>query len=111
MQSAQPTNTETLCVRTMNKVDLAETGKILASELDELSRDYHVKSDQHEILIWEADILRAKAQDLIENCGLSENLQASTLISKWGDSLAKKIPVIANKVNSFHKEYASIKNT
>ena len=95
----------------MNELELAEAGKILATELDDLSKGYHVKSDQHEILIWEADILRAKAQDLIESCGLSENLQDSTLISKWGESLAKKIPLIATKVSSFHKEYASIKNT
>lgn len=100
-----------LCILNMNKVELAEAGKALAIEIDELSKKYHVKSDQHEILIWEADILRAKSQDLLNDSGLSENLQTSTLISSWGEGLAKNIPAVANKVIHFHKEYAAIRNT
>jgi hypothetical protein len=95
----------------MGNVELSKIGNILAAELDKLSALYHVKSDQHEILIWEADILRAKAQDLIEKCGLNENLNDSTLISKWGGGLATSIPEIANRVKEFHEQYNSAKST
>ncbi|BCL69434.1 hypothetical protein TUMSATVNIG1_13830 [Vibrio nigripulchritudo] len=53
----------------MSHVKLSETGNTLALEVDRLACDYHVKSDQYEILKWEADILRAKTKDLIEAWG------------------------------------------
>ncbi|WP_444930277.1 hypothetical protein ACJJIF_21435 [Microbulbifer sp. SSSA002] len=84
----------------MNRVALAETGNALALELDELSGKYHVKSDYHEILAWEADILRAKSQDLVENCGVSENLRVSTLISKWDESLSEKSQLLLTRSNN-----------
>ncbi|TQV73904.1 hypothetical protein FLL45_13650 [Aliikangiella marina] len=55
------------------KNEIAKRGLSLASELDKLSKKYHVKSDIHEMLAWEADILRAKSRDLIEGCGVMEN--------------------------------------
>ncbi|MEZ8689232.1 hypothetical protein AB6D53_16495 [Vibrio splendidus] len=95
----------------MNNIEFVESGNVLAIELDRLACDYHVKSDQHEILKWEADILRAKSKDLIENCGLTEHLKSSALISKWGCKLANQIPEVATKVKEFHEHYNRVKCT
>ena len=95
----------------MNSIKLSEFANILAIEVDRLAGDYHVKSDQHEILKWEADILRAKAKDLSEGCGLGEHLRDSALISKWGCNLANEIPEVATKVKEFHQDYNRVKYT
>ena len=93
----------------MNSREMASFGASLAAELDQLSAQYHIKSDEHNVLSWEADIIRAKTKDALENCGLSDYLRESTLLSAWGESLAKKIPDIANKVRDFHAIYSSVK--
>ncbi|MNZ91793.1 hypothetical protein D3C78_1107880 [compost metagenome] len=93
----------------MNAREIANIGASLVVELDRLSAQYHVKSDEHDILSWEADIIRAKSKDILENCGLNDNLKESTLLSAWGESLAKKIPNIANKARDFHAGYTSVK--
>jgi len=93
----------------VNSRKIASIGASLAAELDQLSAQYHVKSDEHDILSWEADIIRAKSKDILENCGLSDNLRESTLLSAWGESLANKIPNVANKARDFHASYNSVK--
>ncbi|MCP4322305.1 MAG: hypothetical protein GY787_10740 [Alteromonadales bacterium] len=95
----------------MNNIELSEYGNKLAEEIDRLACDYHVKSDQHEILKWEADILRAKSKDLVEGGGLLENLKDSTLISKWGCKLANEIPEVATKAKEYHQHYNRVKCT
>ncbi|ACA88156.1 hypothetical protein [Shewanella woodyi] len=94
----------------MNNIELSESGNKLAEEIDRLACDYHIKSDQHEILKWEASILWAKSKDLIEDCGLLETLKDSTLLSKWGSYLVKEIPEVAIKVEEFHQHYNRIKS-
>ena len=93
----------------MNAREIANIGASLAAELDQLSEQYHVKSDEHNILSWEADIIRAKTKDILEGCGLSDNLRESTLLSAWGESLVKEIPDIAKKARNFHVNYNSLK--
>lgn len=93
----------------MSSQEIADTGASLAVEIDQLAARYHVKSDEYDILSWEADIIRAKSKDVLENCGLIENLRESTLLSTWGANLAESIPNIANKVRDFHASYNSAK--
>lgn len=93
----------------MNAREIANIGASLAVELDQLSAQYHVKSDEHDILSWEADIIRAKSKDILESCGLNDSLKESTLLSAWGENLAKKIPRITNKAKDFHAAYNGVK--
>ncbi|MCZ4324571.1 hypothetical protein [Pseudomonas anguilliseptica] len=93
----------------MSSQEIADTGASLAVEIDQLAAQYHVKSDEYDILSWEADIIRAKSKGALENCGLVENLRESTLLSTWGANLAESIPNIANKVRDFHASYNSVK--
>ena len=93
----------------MQREELSELGVLLAAELDQLATKYHVKSDEHEILVWEADIIREKSKDVLLRFGLSENLKESTLLSSWGMTLANKIPKITEKVKFFHSQYAVYK--
>ena len=89
----------------MTNSEISENGKLLAAELDDLASRYHEKSDQHEILAWEADIVRAKVRDLSERCGLPEYLGESTLLGKWGADLAMELPSITDRVKAFHVQY------
>lgn len=93
----------------MTSQEIADIGASLATELDQLAAQYHVKSDEYDILSWEADIIRAKSKDALENCGLIENLRESTLLSAWGANLAKRIPNIASRTRDFHASYNSAK--
>lgn len=95
--------------RSVNSIETASSGASLAAELDQLPAQYHVKSDEHDILSWEADIIRAKTKDILENCGLNGNFRESTLLSAWGESLVKEIPGIANKARDFHTNHNNLK--
>lgn len=89
----------------MTKEELSKLGYELASVLDELLPSYHVKSDDYTILAWESDILRAKSKVLVEGGSLMDTLKDSTLISKWGERVARKHENISNKVRLFHQSY------
>ena len=87
-------------------VELIFEGNQLISELDALRRDYHVQSDQHDILSWEVDVVRARVRDLQEQCGLPDDLQDSVLLCDWGyRTLAKTIPELTQRVARFHACY------
>lgn len=94
----------------MNTFELAAAGIALASELDILATRYHVKSEDHDILSWEADILRAKSTDAVDDCGLSENLKESVLLSDWGARLASQIPAFAARVRDFDEKYVRVQS-
>ncbi|MDJ0779155.1 MAG: hypothetical protein QNJ85_14900 [Gammaproteobacteria bacterium] len=96
----------------MNNQTLSEIGLELASELNQLSEQFHVKSDARDILGYEAATVEEEARDLIENCGVSEHLRKSTLLSKWGDSILHQLPdsEIIARVREFHANYRKQKN-
>ncbi|WP_289063962.1 hypothetical protein [uncultured Zobellia sp.] len=95
----------------MNKLVLAEIGKELADELESLSEKFHVKSDHHEILLWEVHIIKVRVKDLIENSGIQNKLlKESVLVSQWGDSLSLIPNEIITKVKDFHSNYNELKN-
>jgi len=79
--------------------------------LEQLSRQYHVKSDACDILGYEAITIKQEARDLIENSGVREELRDSTLLSKWGESIANQLPDITDRVGEFHENYHEHKNT
>ena len=95
----------------MDRKTLSTLGLELTKELNNLSEQYHVKSDARDILGYEAITIEEEAKDLIENCGVREDLRESTLLSKWGEALAAQIPEITARVKEFHENYFKYKNT
>ncbi|HEY6527055.1 MAG TPA: hypothetical protein VIZ65_00050 [Cellvibrionaceae bacterium] len=91
----------------MKSPEIAAISVLLGDEIVQLAAQYHVKSDEHDILPWEADIIRAKSKDLVENCGRIENIKESTLLSAWGSSLAAKIPNVVDRAKYFHASYSN----
>jgi hypothetical protein len=87
--------------------ELISSGCSLAGELESLAREYHVKSDNHEILLWEAAIIDAAVEHLRTGAVIFENLQGSALLSAWGEKLAMSIPSVAARVRQFHKDFAN----
>lgn len=85
--------------------ELAQQGMELATELNEIQSRYHEKSDSNDILYYEALTLRAKSRDLLEDCGVKEELGQSAMLSAWGSQMAAALPDIANRVRRFHAEY------
>jgi len=92
----------------MDRKQLSDFGYALALEVDRLSEDYHVKSDQYEILLWEADILRAKSEDLLRNRGLSDNLKKSALFNASGVFFQNSVKPVAEKLKTFHQQYEAL---
>lgn len=93
-----------------SKNALADEGLKLAAELNEIQNRYHDKSDASDILYYEALTLRAKARDLLENCGVPGDQMQSTMLSTWGSSLLVTLPDIANRVRRFHAEYKEFRS-
>lgn len=89
----------------LSKNELAEQGMELADELNGIQNRYHEKSDANDILYYEALTLRAKARDLLENCGVTDDRAQSAMLSAWGSPLVIALPDIANRVRRFHAEY------
>jgi hypothetical protein len=84
---------------------LVHTGRELATELDDLAANMHTKSDEHTVLLWEADILRAKADDIERKCGVSPNLGTSVLLPSSGSGVLRTCSELVDKVRSFHAAY------
>ena len=95
----------------MDRKALSEIGQELARELKQLSEQYHVKSDARDILGYEAATIEEEVRDLVENCGVREDLKGSTLLSQWGESISSQLPDITIRVREFHDNYRKYKNT
>lgn len=80
-------------------------GYDLALELRFKANEYHIKSDNHVILFYEAATVENEVKDLINGTEVPEHLKKSTLLSLWGRSLAPQIPDIAKQVRAFHDVY------
>lgn len=72
----------------------------LVNDLDGLLSQHHVKSDEHTIIAWEIDILKAKAKVLVEGGELLETLRDSMLISERG-TIISETPPFLERVKSF----------
>jgi hypothetical protein len=84
---------------------LIDLGSQLARDLEALAKEYHVKSDKHEILLWEASIVDAEVNRMKYGTEIIPNLQSSILFSQWDESLAEAIPEIAARVRVFHAAF------
>jgi hypothetical protein len=89
----------------MNKNELARAGRQLAAQLDDFNKGGYPKSDEYTGLSWEADILRAKARDLEEGCGVAPNLRSSVLASYCSPVFLSRISEIVDQIRSFHIAY------
>jgi hypothetical protein len=89
----------------MNQIELALEGRRLADQLEKLAEMCHPKSDQHTGLLWETDILRAKAQDAESHCAVMPNLKTSVLLQYCGALFLARIPVLVQQVTAFHASY------
>ncbi|XPF95263.1 hypothetical protein ACM9HF_04415 [Colwellia sp. RE-S-Sl-9] len=97
--------------RDMDRIELGNVGESLAEELEAHSNKYHVKSDKHEILAWEAVGVRGMAQQLLDLVKCTYELESSALFSSWGESLVFEEFELSEKVKLFRKKYAEFKNT
>ena len=89
----------------MNADELAEFGLELAEKLKTLAEDFHVKSDAHDFLLWEAAIIKAKSKDLLTRCGVADNLCDSVLLTSDHRSLLIQ-DLWIEKIRLFHTGYA-----
>lgn len=95
----------------MCRVELGEMGRMLAGELERRANNYHVKSDKHEILAWEAVGVRRMAEQLLGMEECTFDLASSDLFSSWGENLVLDEPELSKKVELFREEFAKCKNT
>lgn len=95
----------------MDRFTLSKIGLSLANELKSLSETYNVRSDACDILGYEAATVEEEALDLVNGTGVQESIKDSTLLSKWGSTLASQIPEITKRVKEFHEQYQHAKNT
>jgi len=91
------------------RAELAITGMNLAVALEQASHKYHVKSDQHGILLWESAVVRAKSEYLQRGTEILENLRESTLLSSWGKSFQWSEQEILENVRDFHSKFEKVR--
>jgi hypothetical protein len=92
----------------MTREQVIELGRDLARESEALSRSFHVKSDQHDILGYEAAVLAARSQYLETGETIQGNLRESVLLGAWGRALASEMPQFAERVAHFHSEFGRL---
>lgn len=89
--------------------DELRLGMMLADKLEVLAENFHVKSDAHDFLLWEAAVVNAKSEDLLTRCGVASSLQTSILLNVDYQSLHIQSLWI-EKIRLFHSGYALYKS-
>ena len=87
----------------MNKSDLLKIGKILAFDLLESSGKYHIKSDDCDILGYEAGTVKMIVESNFNHELIKSQIEKSCLMGKWGTETRKKEIEIVKRVNEFYK--------
>jgi hypothetical protein len=90
---------------TVRETPLAQAGRRLATQLETIAKDFHVKSDEFETVLWEADILRAKANNIDQQCAVIPNLRSSVLLSNCSRVLLSEHRELIEEINAFHVAY------
>ncbi|WP_111891388.1 hypothetical protein [Acinetobacter sp. MB5] len=80
-------------------------GQQLQTQLLDLAKEYNVRSDEYEILLWEADIVAAHLQSVQLGHEISETLQHSVLLSAWGKDTARHHPELAHFTQNFYQQF------
>lgn len=88
--------------------DFKKRGLDLAEELRRLSKNYHVKSDEHDILEYEAACVEARVEFISTGTAIPENLQESPLLVQWGSRLRAIMPAVFARVESFYEEFPRV---
>ena len=83
---------------------LIEIALKLAEETEVLSENYHVKSSQHEQLLWESAVLKAKIKNLQTGEPIQENLQESILLGTRGESTRKEFSHLYPQLKIVYEE-------
>ena len=86
----------------MNDVELIAFGFKLSTELEESSRKYHIKSSQHEILLWESGVIKAKSEFLRSGTPVLKTLQESVLLRSLERGSIWHEGTILHDVKHFH---------
>ncbi|MDQ8209756.1 hypothetical protein QEH52_19715 [Coraliomargarita sp. SDUM461003] len=83
--------------------DIIKEGRKLVCLLEKKSEEFHVKSDQHDILGYEAAILNARIDFVEKKKAMPENLRESTLLGSWGASYySEEWQGLKNTVRAFY---------
>ncbi len=89
--------------------ELKIIGERLANDLERLAEMYHIKSDQHVILSYEASGVRSMASSLGQGSECKYDLLESNLLSEWGNILASEQPEIFDRVRRFRQQYEQVR--
>ncbi len=82
----------------------------LADRLETAAHRYDARSDDHEVLGYEAAIIREKAAAISERRLPRRDLSESTLLSPWGRLTVSKEREIAEAVVRFHRDCTKYQN-
>ncbi|MEM7118891.1 MAG: N-acetyltransferase family protein [Chloroflexota bacterium] len=93
---------------TMNSGELAALGNVLAAELLAILPNYHVRSDEHNDVLWESDILKEKANVLLEGGGVGVYLKDSVFTSGGGARVARQHRKLGAQIQAFHEAFATM---
>lgn len=88
--------------------DFKERGLELAEELRRLSKNYHVKSDEHDILEYEAACVEARVEFASTGTEIPENLLESPLLGQWSSRLRAAMPAVFAQVERFYEEFSRV---
>ena len=93
----------------MDRVTLSKIGSELLVAVDKVSNEYHVKSSTHEILCWESVGITNMNKELKSDSDLTYDLTGSALLIEWGKELHTEQSELAERVESFRKQYTELK--
>jgi len=91
-------------------MDLKTTGYALIYDLNREAKNYDPRSDDHDILGYEAISIRAHLDELEERKEIEEKWKKSTLLSDWGKSTRNKLPELTKRIEDFYTMYSESKN-
>ena len=83
--------------------ELTAVGRQLLKEIRRLAGKYHIKSDAHEILSYEAEIMDCLLECLAEGQVVRNAGQESVILSSWGRSLSREEPQIVEAAERFYR--------
>jgi hypothetical protein len=89
----------------------ATFGEQLARDLEAAAQRYHVKSDDHDILDYEAAGILEAVRSFRENRGSGANSVESTLLGEWGRHTRSKEPELTKRALEFYRMIAEEKKT
>jgi len=88
-----------------SKQELAKSGFQLAIDLEEVADSYHIRSDEHEMLLYEAAIVEAKSHYLKEGTPVEPNLETSLFAERGGGMIGVRSPKLMQRINTFHQAF------